>query len=276
MCGIAGIIHFDKNKMVDKDTLLSMRDIMSHRGPDGAGYTIDKNVGLAHRRLSIIDLSDRATQPFQSENGLFSIVFNGEIFNYLELKDYLEKKGYNFRTESDTEVLLTLYQEFGENMLHRLNGMFSFVIHDKKKDKIFMARDRVGIKPFYYSVHNNTFYFASEPKAIIKAGVPKIFNEECRDELLLYKYVSGERTVFKHIRRLLPGRSMTIIDTEIKINRWWDLPSIIQSNRTRVPNNPYQWFEETFYSAVKYRTISDVPVGLMLSGGLDSEVLQLP
>lgn len=270
MCGIAGIIHFDKQKVVDEAILVQMRDSMAHRGPDGCGFTIDNNVGFGHRRLSIIDLSANAQQPFRSSNGLYNIVFNGEIFNYLELKGELIKKGYNFRTVSDTEVLITLYEEYGEQMLCKLNGMFAFAIHDKKADKIFIARDRVGVKPFYYSIQNNTFYFASEPKAIISAGVNKLFNDECRDELLIYRYISGERTIFKHIKRLLPGRSITIQNGNYFIKRWWDLPSIIRENRENLPYNPFEWFEETFYSSVNYRTISDVPVGLMLSGGLDS------
>ncbi len=270
MCGIAGILNFDKSKPITELTLLAMRDSMAHRGPDGAGYYIDGEMGLAHRRLSIIDLSERGHQPFFTPDKRYAIVFNGEIFNYKELRQGLIADGVKFTSESDTEVLLHLYLKLGSAVLERLNGMFAFAIWDTVDRSLFIARDRVGIKPLYYAVVDRSLYFGSEPKALLTAGVPAEINEEAMDELLLFKYIAGERTVFKNVHRLLPGHYMVIQKDTIKKVRWWNLSDKVKANRERLPKNPYAWFEEEFYSSVKYRTISDVPVGVMLSGGLDS------
>lgn len=270
MCGIAGILNFDKNRQVDETEVIRMRDSLIHRGPDGAGIFVSREIGLAHRRLSIIDLSERGHQPFFSPDNRYFIVFNGEIFNYLELRKELAYQGIIFRSDSDTEVLLNLYIKYGRNCLEKLNGMFAFAIWDAVDQTLFVARDRVGIKPFYYSVFNDAFYFASEPKAIFTAGVSTQIDQTTMQELLLFKYVAGAETVFKNVKRLLPGHCMLIKDKVVKPYRWWNLPDKIKENRENLPSNPTAWFEETFYSSVKYRTISDVPVGVMLSGGLDS------
>lgn len=270
MCGIAGILHFDRSQLVSKDCLISMRDTLIHRGPDGAGIHIDKEVGLAHRRLSIIDLSKRGNQPFFSSDRRYVIIFNGEIFNFRDLRKELEPYGIQFVSESDTEVLLHLFIKFGKDCLNKLNGMFAFAVWDSFEHSLFLARDRVGIKPLYYSHFLDTFYFASEPKALFTAGVDPDINEQVMPELLLFKYVAGENTVFRHVNRLLPGHYMTIKEGVIHTTRWWNLPEKIKANRENLPSNPFEWFGEIFYSSVKYRTISDVPVGVMLSGGLDS------
>jgi asparagine synthase (glutamine-hydrolysing) len=270
MCGINGIIHFETSRNADQFQILRMRDSMHHRGPDGAGLYISKNIGLGHRRLSIIDLSEAGKQPFTTNDGRYTIVYNGEIFNYQELKQELLEYSISFRSASDTEVLLNLYVQYGEACLQKLNGMFAFAIWDHKEHTLFCARDRMGIKPFYYTVYNNSFYFASEPKAIFAAGVPSEINRDALDELLLFRFVAGENMMFRNIKRLLPGHTLTIKNGSLSFNRWWNLPEIIQENRECLPRDPFTWFEETFYSAVRYRTISDVPVGLMLSGGLDS------
>lgn len=271
MCGIAGIFHFNSDKKVDIDVLLRMREILAHRGPDGAGAVIYGNVGLAHRRLSIIDLTTEASQPFVSQNGRFTIVYNGEIFNYLELKPLVVSRGYKLRTKSDTEILLCLYEIYGETMLEKLNGMFSFAIYDKLDKSLYVARDRIGIKPFYYSLNNETLYFASEPKAILATGISSFINQLGIEELLLFRYIAGENTIYQNIKRLLPGHSLKIeYGKKPVIKRWWNLSEKILINRENLPKDPFQWFEEVFYSSVKYRTISDVPIGIMLSGGLDS------
>jgi len=271
MCGIAGIFHFDLERSVDSSVLKKMGDSLEHRGPDGDGLLAHKNVGLAHRRLAIIDLSDLAAQPFTASDGRYTIVFNGEIFNFLELKKELENKGVNFRSKSDTEVLLYLYRLYGESMLEKLNGMFAFTIYDKEQNELFIARDRIGIKPFYYQIVNNSFYFASEPKAFFAIGIDAEINNEVLDELLLFRYVAGENTCFKNIKRLLPGYCGKVkLNGDFKVRRWWNLAEKIIANRENVPSNPYQWFEDTFHSSISYRSISDVPVGVMLSGGLDS------
>ncbi|MFZ1809257.1 MAG: asparagine synthase (glutamine-hydrolyzing) [Cyclobacteriaceae bacterium] len=270
MCGIAGLLYFREKMVVDHELLVAMRDTMFHRGPDDAGVFIDKEVGLAHRRLSIIDLSEKGKQPFHSADNRYTITFNGEIFNYKELRKELEATGARFVSDSDTEVLLQLFIVYGEGCLEKLNGMFAFAIWDSFKRELFLARDRVGIKPLYYSIYNNSFFFGSEPKALFKVGVDHQVNIGVMPELLLFKYVAGENTVFRHVKRLLPGHFMTVKDGKHQVTRWWNLPEIIKKNREQLPNKPFEWFEDIFYSSVKYRTISDVPVGVMLSGGLDS------
>jgi len=270
MCGIAGILHFDKSKPVSELALIAMRDSMAHRGPDGVGCYVNGEIGLAHRRLSIIDLSERGHQPFFTPDKRYAIVFNGEIFNYKELRQELLADGIKFNSDSDTEVLLHLYVKLGSAVLEKLNGMFAFAIWDTVERSLFVARDRVGIKPLYYSLFDRSLYFASEPKALLTAGVSSELNQEAMSELLLYKYVAGEQTVFKHVQRLLPGHFMIVREDTVKKVRWWNLAEKVKANREALPRNPYTWFEEIFYSSVKYRTISDVPVGVMLSGGLDS------
>ena len=270
MCGFCGVIHFDSQQTVENSLIQKMNAAIAHRGPDGSGVYLNSEIGLGHRRLSIIDLSENGRQPFYSKDNRYVIVFNGEIFNYLELRKDLENQGEKFYTQSDTEVLLRLYMIYGKSCLDKLNGMFAFAIWDTLNKKLFIARDRVGIKPLYYTIHQHSLYFASEPKALFAACVPKQFNDDILDELILFKYVAGENTCFKGIKRLLPGHFMEVENENIKFNRWWNLSEKISINRERIPKNPYEWFEETFYSSVAYRTISDVPVGVMLSGGLDS------
>jgi asparagine synthase (glutamine-hydrolysing) len=271
MCGIVGILNLDLSDLGINNVLLkNVSDTIQHRGPDGEGFFVNGPIALIHRRLSIIDLSENGNQPFYSPDKRFVIVFNGEIFNFIELRQELEKLGEVFYTKSDTEVLLRLYIIYGKNCLDKLNGMFAFAIWDNANKKIFIARDRIGIKPLYYSIYKNSLYFGSEPKALFAFGVPKKFDEDVLDELILYKYVAGENTCFKNIKRLLPGHSMEIQNGGITIFRWWNLPDKIMLNKESIPKNPFEWFEEIFTSSVSYRTISDVPVGLMLSGGLDS------
>lgn len=270
MCGFCGILNFDSQCKVEESVIQKMNTAIAHRGPDGSGVFVEGEIGLGHRRLSIIDLSENGKQPFYSSDGRYVIVFNGEIFNYLELKKELERQGEKFYTKSDTEVLLRLFMIYGKSCLDKLNGMFAFAIWDTSDKKLFLARDRIGIKPLYYSIHNNSIFFASEPKALFAAGIPKTLDNEVLDELMLFKYVAGENTTFKNVKRLLPGHFMELEDGNISFKRWWDLSEKILTNRESVPKNPFEWFEETFYSSVAYRTISDVPVGVMLSGGLDS------
>ncbi|MBK8563708.1 MAG: asparagine synthase (glutamine-hydrolyzing) [Saprospiraceae bacterium] len=270
MCGISGQLNFNNFKPIDVNLLVKMRDSLIHRGPDDAGIYVNGPLGFGFRRLSILDLSEAGHQPFTSEDSRYTIIFNGEIFNYQEFYDELKAKGYRFVSKSDTEVLLYLFIERGKAMLNSLNGMFAFAIWDSIENSLFIARDRIGIKPLYYSIDNDTFFFASEQKAILSAGVNEALNQDYFQELLLFKYIAGQQTIFKHIQRLLPGHCITIKDSKVNITQWWNLSDKIQTNRENLPSNPYNWFEETFYSSVKYRTISDVPLGLMLSGGLDS------
>lgn len=268
MCGIAGILNLDGSG-VDPITLIGMRDMLQHRGPDDAGIWIDGNMGLAHRRLSILDLTTAGHQPFLSEDGRFAITYNGEVYNFKELRKTLEQKGFQFKTQTDTEVILNYYILEGANCVSKLNGMFAFAIWDRKEKTLFMARDRVGIKPFYYSFSNQQFAFASEQKALLKIGVDQTLNESAMDEMVVYRYIAGENTLFKNIKKLLPGHCATLDATgELKFKRWWNLGEKIQNHPPI--EKPFEWFYDTFNSAIKYRMISDVKVGVLLSAGLDS------
>ncbi len=269
MCGIAGVLYFNKERRVEEEQLSRFRDALIHRGPDfGANY-IDSNIGLAHRRLSIIDLSQAANQPMFSADGRFIIVFNGEIYNFQILKKELEGQGHFFTTNSDTEVLLKMYEVYKEEMLTRLNGMFSFAVWDKKERELFAARGRAGIKPLYYVIDNQQFLFASEAKAILKYGFPLQVEEDGFNELLMFRFVAGQKTLFKGINKLEAGHFLKVKeDGRLKISRWWNLKEEIQNHP--IINNPQEWFNDTFNDAIKIHMISDVPVGVLLSGGLDS------
>jgi asparagine synthase (glutamine-hydrolysing) len=268
MCGIAGVIQFDGSS-IDQNKLIAMRDIIAHRGPDDVGLYTDDHAGLAHRRLSIIDLSPAGHQPFFSADQNLVMLYNGELFNYIELKMELEQLGYSFRTKCDTEVLLTYFQHAGPKAMEKFNGMFAIAIWNRTTRELFVARDRVGVKPLYYSINSQHFLFASEPKALIKYGTPATLNETGFDELLAFRFIAGENTIFKHIHKILPGYYATIsLDGKIKHHRWWNLGEKIASHHTI--QKPFEWFTDTFNSSVKYRMVSDVQVGVLLSAGLDS------
>lgn len=268
MCGINGILHLS-NTIIDENQLLKMRDVLEHRGPDSAGFFIDKNIGLGHRRLSIIDTSSAGHQPFHSENGRYILVFNGEIYNYASFYPELKNKGIKLKSGSDTEVLLKLYELYGLEMLSRLNGMFAFAIWDKEEKKLVLVRDRMGVKPLYYSFYQNTLYFASEQKALFAAGIPIQISNHGLEEYFFNRFVAGENTLYHNVNKLLPGHHMTIdANGNTKIIKWWNLKEEIQNHSPIL--NPKKWFEEIFFESVKLRMVSDVPVGILLSGGLDS------
>ncbi|ENA1778310.1 asparagine synthase (glutamine-hydrolyzing) [Flavobacterium psychrophilum] len=255
--------------MVDKNQLVKMRDVLAHRGPDDAGIFIEKNIGLGHRRLAIIDTSSAGHQPFYSENGRYVIVFNGEIYNYKDFYAELKDKGVALKSDSDTEVLLKLYELYGLEILPRLNGMFAFAIWDKEQKKLVLARDRMGVKPLYYSLYQSTLYFASEQKALFASGIPIQISESGLEEYFFNRFVAGENTLYNHVNKILPGHYMTIYENgNSKTTKWWNLKEEIQNHETIA--NPKKWFEETFFESVRLRMVSDVPVGVLLSGGLDS------
>ena len=268
MCGLNGIFHLNYRR-VDENQLIKMRDVLEHRGPDDKGIYLNNNIGLAHRRLSIIDTSSAGHQPFISDNGRYIIVFNGEIYNYQSFYPEIKNKGITLKSGSDTEVLLKLYELYGMDMLHRLQGMFAFAIWDNEEKKLILCRDRMGVKPLYYSFYQKTLFFASEQKAIFTAGVPLEISENGMEEYSYNRFVAGEKTLYNHVKKLLPGHYM-IIDENGKSSstRWWNLKEEIQNHKPI--NNPKKWFEETFFESVKLRMVSDVPVGVLLSGGLDS------
>jgi asparagine synthase (glutamine-hydrolysing) len=269
MCGINGILHLQSQKKVDERILTRMRDALEHRGPDDKGLFIENNIGLGHRRLSILDVSAAGHQPFLSENGRYVMVYNGEIYNFKDFYPELKAKGYDIRTSSDTEVLMKLYELYGTKMLNRLNGMFAFVIWDIKEQKLTAVRDRMGVKPLYYSFYNETFYFASEQKALFTAGVPLKIANDGLEEYIFNRFVAGEDTLYENVKKVIPGHILTIEKSgKTTLEKWWDLKTEIQ-NHPKI-QNPLEWFRETFDDSVKLRMVSDVPVGVLLSGGLDS------
>jgi asparagine synthase (glutamine-hydrolysing) len=270
MCGVCGIVHSDPDAQIDARQLLRMREVLEHRGPDDAGDCIAPGVGLSSRRLAVLDLSVRGRMPMATEDGRFSIVYNGEIYNHRELRSELEREGIEFRSTTDTEVLLRLYERRGADMLEQLNGMFAFGVWDALERTLFLARDRMGVKPLYYAQYDRAFYFASEEKALFAGGVPASFDPDAWPELLCFRYVAGERTAFTGVKRLLPGHTLTWRDGRIRTQRWWCLADRVRARREALPSNPTEWFRETFDDSVDVRRIADVPVGVLLSGGLDS------
>lgn len=246
-----------------------MRDALEHRGPDDKGIFVENNIGLGHRRLSILDVSAAGHQPYSSDDDRFVMVYNGEIYNFKEFYPELKTNGFEIKTGSDTEVLLKLFQLYGSKMLHRLNGMFAFAIWDKEKKELTVARDRMGVKPLYYSFSNETFYFASEQKALFSAGLPLKIAQNGLEEYIFNRFVAGENTLYENIKKVLPGHIITLHQGgKVVTEKWWDLKSEIQ-NQPKI-HNPLEWFSETFDDSCKLRMVSDVPVGVLLSGGLDS------
>lgn len=276
MCGIAGLIRKD-NRPVSVEDVKQMTDMLVHRGPDAEGQFVWENLGLGHRRLSILDLSDQGKQPMESSDGNFVIVFNGEIYNYLELKEDLKSKGADFQNNTDTEVIMESYRYWGKNCVNYFNGMWAFVLLDKRKNRVFASRDRMGVKPFYYINRKDIFAFASEPKAILEIlPEEKVFNPT-----MIYRFLKGqsedmdEQTFYKNIYQLEPATSLTYYLEENQINQWkyWEIDAD-RIYETRIKGkNPVEEFRKLMEDAVKIRMRSDVPVGSNLSGGLDSSTI---
>ena len=270
MCGICGKLNFDPEASVSPALLKTMADTIYHRGPDDEGYYTSGPVGLGFRRLSIIDLS-MGHQPLSNEDDSVWIVFNGEIYNYKELRLYLESKGHIFRTHTDTEVIVHLYEEVGEACVEKLRGMFGFAIWDNRKKQLFLARDRVGIKPVYYWLSDTSLVFGSEIKAIL--ADPEVRPEvlpRMIDRFLSFYYVPGEETLFKNIYKLAPGSYMVVKDGKAKTSSYWDLRfSPVEQDFKTAEENVIKLLDE----AVQLHMISDVPVGFLLSGGLDSTAM---
>jgi len=266
MCGICGVVRFDPPEAVQERTLRDMRDAMTHRGPDDEGLFIEGNVGFGHRRLSIIDLSG-GHQPMSNADGTLWVTYNGEIYNFPELRALLESRGYAFRTKSDTEVILHAYAEFGERCVDRFRGMFAFALWDQARRQLLLARDRLGIKPLYYAVSDGAFLFASEIKALLQW--PRIRREVDPMSLGVYlrlRYVPGPRTMFRGISKLQPGHILLLRDGKVSEQRYWDVPL----DGPIPPADPEGEFRARLRESVRLRLISDVPLGVFLSGGIDS------
>jgi asparagine synthase (glutamine-hydrolysing) len=270
MCGICGLAFNDPSRIPDGHALAGMKDAMVHRGPDDAGTYLAPGIALGTRRLKILDLSDRGHMPMGTEDERYWITYNGEVYNFQELRRSLEAKGHRFRSNSDTEVVLELFADRGPSMLDELNGMFAFGIWDARERSLFLARDRLGVKPLFYATVGDKFAFASEIKALIAGGVSAEFDPACWEEMLCFRYVAGEQTPYFGIRRLLPGHWLRWREGKFETRRWWRLDVRARALRERLPAEPTEWFRSTFDDAVSLRRISDVPVGVLLSGGLDS------
>jgi asparagine synthase (glutamine-hydrolysing) len=272
MCGIAGKLMLASDARVRDSDIAAMLDPIAHRGPDGRGIHLDGPAGLGHLRLSIIDLGTGA-QPMTNEDSTVWIVFNGEIYNYQELRGRLVNQGHQFRSHSDTEVIIHLYEEMGADCVRELRGMFGFAIWDAKKRRLFIARDRIGIKPVYYCETGGAFYFASELKAIIAdSSVPRDVSLPAMREFLSFYYVPGGDTLFKSIKKLLPGHSIVIEEGKVSIRRYWDL----KFTRERWAASFDDVVEELYgliQSTVRDHMMADVPVGVLLSGGVDSSAV---
>src|SRR3989344_3197099 len=261
MCGIIGF-NFE-----DKSLLKKGMDVLAHRGPDDSGYYTDKNISLGHRRLSIIDLSRKGHQPMSDKNGELVIIYNGEIYNFKEIREKLEKK-YDFKSNTDTEVILYAYKEYGVKCLDYFNGMFAFCIYDSKKKILFLARDRLGIKPLYYYFKDGKFMFASEIKAILQDNeVKREIDYKALSEYFEYSFTINDETIFKDIKELLPGHYLIFENNKIEIKRYWKL-------KENSGNERLEYYAKSLKNhleeSVKLRLVSDVPLGATLSGGLDS------
>lgn len=279
MCGIAGFIDF--NRRSKKDSLVKMTDCLSYRGPDASGYSFIEHeschLGLGHRRLSIIDLSPLGRQPMLTSDGRLSIVFNGEIYNYAEIKKVLAGRGYAFASGSDTEVILNAYLEWGAEAVHQFTGMFSLAIYDAKEEILFLCRDRAGVKPLYYYWHNGIFLFASELKAFFGfPGFEKQIDPTSVYQFLQYSFVPAPYAIFKNTCKLEPGHYMTIDlhSRHMEKTQYWNVIDHYRMEKIKISEEEaIAELETKLKKACEYRMVSDVPVGLFLSGGYDSSLV---
>jgi asparagine synthase (glutamine-hydrolysing) len=270
MCGICGIVNFNGTDPVDRGLLERMTSAQVHRGPDDYGYFVENNVGLGHRRLSIIDLSG-GKQPIFNEDGSVVVVFNGEIYNYGDLTAGLMAKGHHFATRSDTETIVHSYEEYGDACMRDFRGMFAFAIWDRRRKHLLLVRDRLGIKPLYYYAGKDFFVFASEIKSLLHhPGVPREVDHQALDLYLALRYVPGPRTMFKNIFKLQPAHWMTVDESGIKLGKYWDLQynSVPDGRRDAIEE-----FRQLLEESVRLRLIAEVPLGVFLSGGLDSSAM---
>lgn len=273
MCGIAGVIDLNGSR-VHRELVLSMTEAVAHRGPDGSGVFCEDNVGLGHRRLSIIDLSEAAAQPMFYKDR-FVMVYNGEVYNYPEIKSELVATGHTFNTGSDSEVILAAYLEWGKDCVNHFNGMWAFAIYDRMNKTVFCSRDRFGVKPFYYSLQKNILHFGSEIKQLLKTGmVPKVNRKVLADYLVLGLEEHNDETFFEGIRRLLPGHHLTIHAGEknFKIEKYYSLKPNYSIAGLEL-DAAVDAYRDELKRSVRYRLRSDVKVGTCLSGGLDSSVI---
>jgi len=272
VCGIAGVFNFRSQAGADAAAVRRMADVVAHRGPDASGVYVDGPAGLAHRRLAILDLSEQGRQPMHTADGRFVMVFNGEIYNYLELRDELERDGHRFHTRTDSEVLLTLYALDGAAALSRLQGMFAVGIWDTHRRELFLARDRVGIKPLYYAETSEGLVFGSEAKSLFEyPGVCCDVDRDQIDTFMTFGYVPGAATMFRGVRKLLPGHMLTVTADGLTCREYWDVQ--YAPDRSRSAEDTASQLHELLLDVTRMHLRSDVPVGVFLSGGLDSSAV---
>ncbi len=275
MCGIAGIVAADRLDADDRARVERMRDVLTHRGPDDAGLFADEQAALGHRRLSIVDLA-AGHQPLSNEDGGISIVFNGEIYNHADLRPGLEAHGHRYRTRSDTETIVHGYEQWGDACVERLRGMFAFAIWDAPRRRLLLARDRLGVKPLYWTLAGGRLLFASEIKGILESGLIRAeANESALPELLGTRYLSGTETLFKGIHRLLPGHTLVFANGSVTMREYWDVPTgrHVEEVAGLSEQDAVRRFRELLEEAVRVRLMADVPLGMFLSGGLDSSAI---
>ncbi|MEE2637944.1 MAG: asparagine synthase (glutamine-hydrolyzing) [Acidobacteriota bacterium] len=272
MCGIAGKVVHGRGAQVDVSLVRRMTASLSHRGPDDQGVWVEGGVGLGSRRLAVIDLSPRAKQPMANEDGAIRVVFNGEIYNFLELRHELEHRGHRFRSSSDTETIVHLYEDEGVECVRRLDGMFAFALWDARTATLLLARDRLGQKPLFYRHHGDTLWFGSEPKAIFQdESIHPEPDLEAIHHYLTYGYVPSPWSAFKGVRKLEPAHYLTVRRGKTRVDRYWTLP--YEPKRGASEDALVSELDDLLSRAVRRRLVADVPLGALLSGGLDSSAV---
>lgn len=274
MCGINGIAFASgSNKQVNREMLAAMRDVIAHRGPDDAGLFIENNIGFGHRRLSIVDVAHGAQPMFNADESCV-IIYNGEVYNHADYRRELEESGYQFQTHCDTETILHLYGKYGARCVEKLRGMFAFAVWDKHKKELFIARDRLGVKPLYYVYdEQGNLFFASEIKSLLRAGAVKPeLNYHALPDQLANHGTSFDETLFANVKRLLPGHTLSWSDGKIKIEKYWDV-SFEPKHAEKSDAEYVEEWRELFRKSVELRLMADVPLGMFLSGGIDSSAI---
>jgi asparagine synthase (glutamine-hydrolysing) len=271
MCGIAGTFQIDHTRPTTGDRIHAALQCIAHRGPDDEGIHTNGSAVLGHRRLSIIDTSSNGHQPFTDDGGRYTMVFNGEVFNFQALRADLEAKGHSFRSHSDTEVVLRSFIVKGPDFLHDLNGFFALAIHDAQEDTLFLARDRFGVKPLLWSEVDGRFLFSSELRSLIALGAKRVCDTVSAQQYFAYHYIPAPSTVLVGTHKLLPGHSMHVDARGVRVQRWYDV--VEASKRVKRTSDPQKTLFELMDDAVRLRLIADVPVGAFLSGGVDSSIV---
>ena len=270
MCGIVGVVNLKERPPTEEGSLLQMLATIQHRGPDGFGIYRDANAALGSARLSIIDLNS-GDQPIGNEDGTMWIVFNGEIFNYIELRPELEARGHRFSTQSDTEIILHLYEDFGPGCLRYLNGQFAIAIWNEQERSLFLARDRLGVRPLFYTLHDGRLIFGSEIKALLAyPGVKAEIDTTSLAQVFMYWSTLSPRTIFSGIVDIPPGHYMVVQKGQLRLESYWNMDFLEDADSTRTERDYIEEFEHLLIDATRIRLRADVPVGAYLSGGLDS------